>query len=73
MPVVEAQMGEETGKSDSLHLVLPPLFPLRQTALEEIDHHGERWLEYSASQVAESFCVAAACARSCWAPPPVAG
>ena len=51
-------MAKETGKTDSFHPVLAPLFALGQTALEELDHQGERWLEYSASQVAESFRVA---------------
>lgn len=50
-------MGKET-KSDSFHPVLAPLFALGQTALEEIDHQGERWLDYSAAQVAETFRVA---------------
>ncbi len=52
-------MAKETGnKSDSFHPILAPLFALGQTALEEIDHQGERWLDYTASQVAESFRVA---------------
>ena len=51
-------MAKETGKSDSFHPVLAPMFTLGQTALEEIDHQGERLLEYGAAQVAESFRVA---------------
>ncbi len=51
-------MAKEAGKTDSFHPVLAPLFALGQTALEEIDHQGERWLDYSAAQVAESFRVA---------------
>jgi hypothetical protein len=51
-------MGKETGKSEAFHPVLAPLFGLGQSALEELDHQGERWLDYSASQVAESFRVA---------------
>ena len=48
-------MARETGKTDSFHPVLAPLFALGQTTLEEIDHQGERWLDYTAAQVAESF------------------
>src|SRR5689334_12406321 len=51
-------MAKEAGKSDSFHPVLAPIFALGQTALEELDHQGERWLEYGATQVAESFRVA---------------
>jgi hypothetical protein len=51
-------MAKETGKIDSFHPVLAPIFALGQTTLEELDHQGERWLDYSASQVAESFRVA---------------
>lgn len=51
-------MAKETGKSDSFHPVLAPLFALGQTTLEEMDHQGERWLDYTAAQVAESFRVA---------------
>lgn len=51
-------MAKETGKTDSFHPVLAPLFALGQTALEELDHQGERWLDYSAAQVAETFRVA---------------
>ena len=51
-------MAKEPGKTDSFHPVLAPLFTLGQTALEEIDHQGERWLEYGAAQMAESFRVA---------------
>jgi hypothetical protein len=57
LPAVEENMAKET-KTDSFHPVLAPMFALGQTALEEIDHQGERWLEYGASQVAESFRVA---------------
>lgn len=51
-------MAKETGKTESFHPVLAPLFALGQTALEELDHQGERWLDYSAAQVAETFRVA---------------
>jgi hypothetical protein len=51
-------MAKETGRTDSFHPVLAPLFALGQTTLEELDHQGERWLDYSAAQVAESFRVA---------------
>ncbi len=51
-------MAKEAGKVDSFHPVLAPIFALGQTALEEMDHQGERWLEYGAAQVAESFRVA---------------
>lgn len=51
-------MAKEAGKTDSFFPVLAPLFALGQTALEEMDHQGERWLEYGAAQVAESFRVA---------------
>lgn len=51
-------MAKETGKTDSFHPVFAPMFALGQTALEELDHQGERWLDYGASQVAESFRVA---------------
>ncbi len=51
-------MAKETSKTDSFHPVLAPMFALGQTALEEIDHQGERWLEYGAAQMAESFRVA---------------
>jgi hypothetical protein len=56
--VEEINMAKETGKTDSFHPVMAPLFALGQTALEELDHQGERWLDYGASQVAESFRVA---------------
>ncbi|HEX9100921.1 MAG TPA: hypothetical protein VF997_01890 [Polyangia bacterium] len=55
---MEENMAKETGKTDSFHPVFAPMFSLGQTALEELDHQGERWLEYGASQVAESFRVA---------------
>jgi hypothetical protein len=48
-------MAKENGKTDSFHPVLAPLFALGQTTLEELDHQGERWLDYTAAQVAESF------------------
>lgn len=51
-------MAKETGKGEAFHPVLAPMFALGQTALEEIDHQGERWLDYGAAQVAESFRVA---------------
>ncbi len=51
-------MAKETGKTDSFHPVLAPIFALGQTTLDELDHQGERWLDYAASQVAESFRVA---------------
>ena len=51
-------MAKETGKTETFHPVLAPLFALGQTALEEMDHQGERWLDYSAAQVAETFRVA---------------
>jgi hypothetical protein len=51
-------MAKEAGKPDSFFPVLAPIFALGQTALEELDHQGERWLEYGATQVAESFRVA---------------
>src|SRR5207249_6035462 len=51
-------MAKETGKTDSFHPVFAPMFALGQTGLEELDHQGERWLEYGASQVSESFRVA---------------
>ncbi len=51
-------MAKDNGKSDSFHPVLAPMFALGQTALEELDHQGERWLEYGAAQIAESFKVA---------------
>jgi hypothetical protein len=56
--VEEKTMAKETGKTDSFHPVLAPLFSLGQTALEEIDHQGERWLDYGAAQIAESIRVA---------------
>jgi hypothetical protein len=53
---VEENMAKDTNsKTDSFHPILAPLFALGQTALEEVDHQGERWLEYSAAQVAEGF------------------
>jgi len=58
LSAVEENMAKETGKTDSFHPVFAPMFTLGQTALEELDHQGERWLEYGASQVAESFRVA---------------
>jgi hypothetical protein len=51
-------MAKENGKTESFHPVLAPLFALGQTALEEMDHQGERWLDYGAAQVAETFRVA---------------
>ena len=51
-------MAKDNGKTDSFHPVMAPLFALGQTALEELDHQGERWLDYSAAQVTESFRVA---------------
>lgn len=51
-------MGKETGKTDTFHPVLAPMFALGQTALEELDHQGERWLDYGAAQIAESIRVA---------------
>jgi hypothetical protein len=57
LPAVEENMAKET-KSDSFHPVLAPMFALGQTALEELDHQGERWLDYGATQVAESLRVA---------------
>jgi hypothetical protein len=56
--VEEKTMAKETGKSDTFHPVLAPLFALGQTALEEFDHQGERWLDYGAAQIAESIRVA---------------
>jgi hypothetical protein len=58
LSAVEENMAKEPGKTDSFHPVFAPMFTLGQTALEELDHQGERWLEYGASQVAESFRVA---------------
>jgi uncharacterized protein (DUF2147 family) len=58
LSAVEENMAKETGKSDAFHPVFAPMFALGQSALEELDHQGERWLEYGASQVAESFRVA---------------
>jgi hypothetical protein len=55
---VEENMAKENSKRDAFHPVFAPMFALGQTALEEIDHQGERWLEYGATQVAESFRVA---------------
>jgi hypothetical protein len=54
--VEEQTMAKEI--PNSIHPVLAPMFTLGQTALEELDHQGERWLEYGAAQVAESFRVA---------------
>jgi hypothetical protein len=58
LSAVEENMAKETSKTDSFHPVLAPMFAFGQTALEEIDHQGERWFEYGANQVAESFRVA---------------
>ncbi|HWE30661.1 MAG TPA: hypothetical protein VHB97_21790, partial [Polyangia bacterium] len=55
---MEENMAKETSKTDSFHPVLAPMFALGQTTLEELDHQGERLLEYGAAQVAESFRVA---------------
>jgi hypothetical protein len=57
LSAVEENMAKETGK-DSFHPVFAPMFALGQSALEEMDHQGERWLDYGASQLAESFRVA---------------
>ena len=51
-------MAKESSKTDAFHPILAPMFAFGQTAIEEIDHQGERWLEYGAAQVAESFRVA---------------
>jgi hypothetical protein len=51
-------MAKENGRNDSVQSVLAPLFALGQSTLEEIDHQGERWLDYAAAQTAESFRVA---------------
>jgi hypothetical protein len=58
LSAVEENMAKDNGKNDSFNPVLAPMFALGQTALEELDHQGERLLEYGAAQVAESFRVA---------------
>jgi hypothetical protein len=58
LSAVEENMAKENVKTDPFQPVFAPMFALGQTALEELDHQGERWLDYGAQQLAESFRVA---------------